>query len=783
MKHSLSLYSFSTSLLYLLSFSFSHAATVYVPGDYPNIQQAILFASNGDTILVGPGTWTGTGNTNIDLLGKEIAVISAEGPENTTIDCQGAMKGFYVHSGEGPNTEITGFRIIGSGAPGTGGYGIYLGSSISIRNCILENNFIGIGIFTTMPIINDCIIRFNGKGITCPGGTNSAPVIRNCIIINNGGNPVLPSGSGITVSYSSMIISNCLISDNVAEVEGGGIFIGNDPNPVPPMIINCTISGNSAKTEGGGIYAQGAVSITNSIIWGNSTLNGNFDNLYAVNSDVSYSNIGGNWPGSNNINTDPSFTDPANGNYRLQPTSLCIDAGTNTPVDFPTDLDGNTRIWDGNGDGTATADMGAYEFGAPLYVPLAITLQPLGASVCAGTDVVFSVGASGTGLSYQWKKNGINIPNATDSIFTLVNATTAHGGTYTCVVSDFSGATVSSAAAVLQVTPMTEVSVSISATAPLCSGVPITFTATATGGGNTPSYQWQLNGNNTGGNSPTYTTTLEPGVAITCILTSSVACPSANPVVSNTLTVLPSPDAGIASNAPLCEGDVLMLTASGGVAYFWQGPGGFTSTQVTVIIPDANLAASGEYSVTVTDLQGCTGLDMENVVVNELPEVSFDCLPAVVYDTASAFSLDCGAPNGGTYMCDGIPCDEFSPMAAGAGQHEIAYTFTDANGCTGSDTTLIVVALSVSTQESEGKMQVKIFPNPSCGWFIMQAEGFCGDAQLEIWNSFGQVLKAYALQIDSPFRYELDISELPKGMYSVHFRCYGWMATRSISIH
>ena len=66
-----------------------------------------------------------------------------------------------------------------------------------------------------------------------------------------------------------------------------------------------------------------------------------------------------NW-GVGNIDTIPEFIDSS---YRLSATSSCIDAGINDSVFSSTDFDGNLRIWDGNG--TATVDMGAYEYGAP----------------------------------------------------------------------------------------------------------------------------------------------------------------------------------------------------------------------------------------------------------------------------------------------------------------------------------------------------------------------------------------------------------------------------------
>ncbi|MBS3741857.1 MAG: T9SS type A sorting domain-containing protein, partial [Candidatus Cloacimonetes bacterium] len=86
---------------------------------------------------------------------------------------------------------------------------------------------------------------------------------------------------------------------------------------------------------------------------------------------INYSDIEGGWigpRGTANIDTDPLFADPANEDYHLTEDSPCIDAGTpdTTGLNLPAwDLDGNIRVWDGDGDGIAQIDMGPYEFDAP----------------------------------------------------------------------------------------------------------------------------------------------------------------------------------------------------------------------------------------------------------------------------------------------------------------------------------------------------------------------------------------------------------------------------------
>jgi hypothetical protein len=135
-----------------------------------------------------------------------------------------------------------------------------------------------------------------------------------------------------------------------------------------PTVTNCTFSGNSADS-GGGMFtvSNGNPTVTNCILW-NDSPDEIFDYLSVT--MVRFSDVRGGWPGTGNIDLDPFFVDPDNGNYRLSRGSPCIDAADNTavPAGIMTDLAGNPRFVDdpntpdtGNGS-PPIVDMGAYEF-------------------------------------------------------------------------------------------------------------------------------------------------------------------------------------------------------------------------------------------------------------------------------------------------------------------------------------------------------------------------------------------------------------------------------------
>lgn len=217
------------------------------------IQEAINAAYNGYIVKVLTGIYTGTGNRDIDFLGKAIIVRSENGPENCIIDCNGETNnphsGFYFHSGEDSNSILDSFTITnGLVLDFTSGGGIYCdGSNPTISNCILTGNS----------------ADGYGGGMFC---NESSPMINNCIFSNNSSRRGAGGGfSGKGYSISTLV--NCVFSGNSAS-GGGGVFYYNGTL----TLIGCKFSGNSAGDRGGGVFCYGAtVTLTNCILTGNWT--------------------------------------------------------------------------------------------------------------------------------------------------------------------------------------------------------------------------------------------------------------------------------------------------------------------------------------------------------------------------------------------------------------------------------------------------------------------------------------------------------------------------------
>jgi hypothetical protein len=137
---------------------------------------------------------------------------------------------------------------------------------------------------------------------------------------------------------------NNVINNNIATAYGGGIQISGSNL----YIINNTICSNESY-HGGAIFQGGNDTIViNSIIWKNEASVGSEIYFLTGSITVNYCNIKDGWPGVHNINSDPFFINPDNGDYHLSIISPCIDAGDNTASSLPaTDFEGDPRIIQG----------------------------------------------------------------------------------------------------------------------------------------------------------------------------------------------------------------------------------------------------------------------------------------------------------------------------------------------------------------------------------------------------------------------------------------------------
>ncbi|MCX6269418.1 MAG: hypothetical protein NTW16_19040, partial [Bacteroidetes bacterium] len=163
-------------------------------------------------------------------------------------------------------------------------------------------------------------------------------------------------------------------------------------------------------------------------------------------------------------------------------------------------------------------------------------------SVCAGTSITYTATPTngGTAPTYQWRVNSTNMTGATNSTFTYVPA---NGNTINCVMTSSltckTGSPATSNTVTMILFPIVPLGVTIVASAnPVFPLTSVTFTATVTNGGSSPTYQWRVDGVNVGTNSSTYTFVPPFTVYVDCIVTTTASCVTGSPVTSNLITMV-----------------------------------------------------------------------------------------------------------------------------------------------------------------------------------------------------------------------------------------------------
>ena len=280
-----------------------------------------------------------------------------------------------------------------------------------------------------------------------------------------------------------------------------------------------------------------------------------------------------------------------------------------------------------------------------------VTNNPLSKSICSGESTGIQLTSDFPNTVFHWTATltsgditGFSADSGTVINQFLVNSGTVPGIVTYSITPKIGSCTGATVYFPVTVNPDSPVSVSISTlTNPSCLGVPVTFTSIAVNSGSSPSYQWKVNGNNAGFDSPVFTYAPFNADVVQCILTSSnTECTSNNPATSNPVTMTISPLLPVsisiaASDNPFCLGQSVTLTATPlnpGLSPTYEWIINSTSVFTTVPVYIYQPAADNIVSCILTSSEICTTgnpATSNTVMLN-----ANQSLPAGISITASA---------------------------------------------------------------------------------------------------------------------------------------------------
>ena len=305
-----------------------------------SIQDAIDSSSPGDVIWVASGEYTG----DLSFDGKAITLRSIAGPEYTRIEGED-----YETIDIGPGGSLLGFSIVGSANLDYPAIRVHGEETVIKGNIIEKSPKTGYG---------------SVVGIL---GNTASPIITGNVFRQNNCHDQHGTGVVAFVNYSSPIISNNLFYDNLCPA-----ITMSQPTGTHPQIINNTIIGNQIGIRvGANVDPQGQI-YRNNILTENdigfdlvdqkNDYSPTWESNLVYGNTVNYQGFADQTGTAGNLSADPLFRNSTNHDFHLSPGSPAIDSGSmeDAPSD---DFEGFPRPIDGNNDGTALMDMGAFEKG------------------------------------------------------------------------------------------------------------------------------------------------------------------------------------------------------------------------------------------------------------------------------------------------------------------------------------------------------------------------------------------------------------------------------------
>ena len=634
---------------------------------------------------------------------------------------------------------------------------IFTGIYISGGNGLIENNLI----YNPTNQNSDYI-----DGINLSGSNNIQ--ISNNIIYN--------CGYGVNSSYiNNATLINNIFANNIIY----GLFINAFNTGSSWVVQSNIITGNTTGIKT--VIDNQPVDISNNNVWNNIW---NFDSeIPGIGYLMITNNNGDPCDPYYNISLDPFFVNTSILDFHVYDISPVIDAGNNDNVISDFDLDGNPRILDGNGDGNAIVDMGAYEVPV-VFVPTSGFTNP--GSICVNENATIQyLGNTNNDAAYFWDFDEGIITSGTGQgpyqVYWLEPGTKTIS-LYVFFEGQYSDTTYHN----IEILPSPEQSGTPEGPTELCQGTQNVGYSTS-GAFYAESYQWYATPANAAINISGSTSTViidwnQNYYGLAHIYVYGIN-DCGNGIVSESLEVQLQQEATVTVNVnvsanPICIGDEVTFTATpinGGSSpdYLWQVNGIGVGSNDPVYIT-SELEDNDQVYCYLMSSEDCVvqGWVLSNIILMDVYDYPIANIEASPNDTAcitQTISLDAGNPGCDYLWSTGETTQSIvvsNTSGPSGGLQDYSVEVTKGGICSDVDTISVYFDPCTGLSEINTETNIKIFPNPANEMLNIELTGINNDVILSVLSPDGKLIqKQKTSPVNHSIRSQLNLSELHKGIY------------------